>query len=138
MPQYDAILRWDSAAEAKADAIALAHSDPDELNVRQWMLDHVIPNVKVWRASQDTVDGGGNVTHNYLPGYYVLISATHRIPALEATGAIQLVINRDKMNAREAGFVVRSTVAPSVLQDIRFEPVFCGMDMPWGGLDVAT
>lgn len=122
----DVVLKFTSLAAAKADPVVQQHYDAIE---DLFALDRVIPNVKVWRASQDV---GG--VHTYLSGWYALISLeSGRIPnSLRDHEAVQVVIDRDKANARQPGAIIRSTVGAAVLQDIRFQPVFAGSDYPWG------
>ena len=134
MPQYDCILMWDDLAAARQDAIAAAHMLLDDFDAQQFLADHVIAGVKVWRASHDTTDGDGNVVHSYIAKYFALVSVTRRITALENASALVLALDRDKMNARESGYVLKTAYSAALLQDIRFEPVFMGMDVPWGGL----
>lgn len=133
--QIDVILRFASLAAAKADPVVQQHRDA---LADLFADDRVIPNLKVWRASQDTTgtdpEGNPTVTHNYLAGWYMLVSLeSGRIPnALRDHAAVQVAINRDKANNRQTGAVIRSTVGAAVLQDLRFEPVFAGSDLPFG------
>ena len=131
--QIDVILKFADMATAKADFVVASHYDAVQ---DAFAGDRVIPNVKVWRASQDVggTDGQGNptVTHTFLPGYFVLISLPRVVPALRDHAAVQIVINRDKANARQAGMTLRKTVSDVVMQDLRFSPVFAGFDPPWG------
>lgn len=123
--QIDVVLKFASLAAAKADPVVQQHYDALQ---DLFASDRVIPNVKVWRASQDV-----GSTHNYLAGWYMLVSLeSGRVPnALRDHAAVQVVINRDKANARQPGAIIRSTVGAAVLQDLRFEPVFAGSDYPW-------
>lgn len=134
MPQIDVILKYASRAAALADLVA--QTNIDNQNVRDFLSDRAIPNLQVWRASQDVAgtdaDGNPTVTHNYLSGFFVLISLPRVVPALRDDAAVQVVIDRDKANAREAGAILKSTVGAAVLQDLRFSPVFAGADYPFG------
>lgn len=125
MSQYDVVLKYASRAAAIADLAE--HTGVDDQSVREFFGDRAIPNVKLWRASQDVGD-----VHTYLVGYFVLISLPRLVPALRDNAAVQLVIDRDKANARQAGAIIRSTVGQAVLQDIRMSPVFAGSDFPFG------
>lgn len=131
MGQIDYVMKWADLATAKADVVASANMRSD---LADWLRDHCT-EIQVWRNSQDTTDVDGNVVHVYLPGFFVLISVRRRIAAIENDVACQLGLDRDMMNARQPGFVLISNVSPAVLQDIRFQPVFAGMDVPWGGLN---
>jgi hypothetical protein len=73
--------------------------------------------------------------HHPLAGYFVMISLDHVVPALLNHAAVQLVVDRDMMNARQPGAVLKSTVGNVVLQDLRFSPVFAGMNPPWGNFN---
>lgn len=124
--QIDVVLKFASLAAAKADPVIQRHYDAIQDLFAQ---DRVIPGLEVWRASQDV----GSV-HTLLPGWFLLISLeSGRIPAaLRDHPAVQVVINRDRANARQAGAIIRSTVSQALLQDLRFQPVFAGADYPWG------
>jgi hypothetical protein len=136
MPQYDAMFKFASLAAAKADPVVQQYMAMDDAQVAQFRLDLIIPDVKIWRASQDVAgtdaDGNPTVTHTFLPGYFIFVSASQIIPALRDHPALQVAVDRDKMNARQAGMVVRNNITNTVLQDVKFEPVYAGMDPPWG------
>lgn len=128
---FGCIARWNSITDARQDVAALAEMKDDDFNVKQFVQDHVILDLKVWRNSQDTTDQDGNPVHNYLPGYFAFISANRRIAAIENSSAVQVCINITKMNNNEGGFVVLSNYSNAILKDVRFEPVFMGMNLPW-------
>src|SRR5581483_5730486 len=92
-----------------------------------WMMDHVVP-VTVTRIS----------TGLPIAGFTVLIALTNdqaaKLAFLRNHAAVQLVIDRDKAAARQAGAVIKSTVGGAILQDIVVSPAFAGSDYPWGGL----
>lgn len=122
MPQIDVILRFTSRAAAKDDPAVRAYLRRNEADTDDdFAPDAIIPNVKVWRASQDV-----NGVHNYLAGFFVLVSLPRIVPALRDHDAVQVVINADT-NA-----VLRKTVSNAVMQDLRFEPVFAGSNYPFG------
>lgn len=134
MTQYDAILRWSNITSARSDAVALAHMLPDDQGIEEWLTDHVIGDVKVWRNSQTTFDVDGNPVYTYLPGYYALVSADHNIPAISNSSALQLAINRDLLNdgAPVNQYILINNISSSIpLSDIRFQPVFTGTRLPW-------
>lgn len=132
--QYDCIFKWTNVAAARADAAAQAHTALDDQGARQFLADHVIAPIQVWRASQDTTDGQGNIVHNPLPGFFALISSDSRMPALEADPALQLCVNRDKMNRGERPYLLLSTFSAAILLDLRFAPVYMGANVPFGSL----
>jgi hypothetical protein len=129
MGQIDYFLRFASRAAAKADAVAVLETALDEQGTRQWLHSHCV-EVAVWRDSQD-VDG----VHTYLTGFFVLISLNRVVAALRDHSAVQLVVDRDKMNARQPGFVLAAGVSNAILQDIRISPIFAGMNPPWGEMN---
>jgi hypothetical protein len=117
--QFDYILRFASFADLKADIQAAEHLSDDKLD---FAADHAM-RVGVTRIS----------TGATLPGFFVMISLPLNVAVLRNHSAIQLVINRDKCNARVSGCIVRSTVGATILQDIIISPVYAGSDFPWGG-----
>jgi hypothetical protein len=104
--QYDAVLKYATRADAINDPNVQQHMDALRT---LFAADRVIPDIKVWRASQDTINGDGSVTHNYLAGYFVLISLPRLVVALRDDAAVQVVIDRDLANK---GFRARSCAPP--------------------------
>lgn len=133
MPQIDVLLKFATVTAARGDPIIQRYMSPDQATFSP---DLVIPNIHAWKASQDVpsidADGTPIVTHTYLPDFYVLVSLPQAVPDLRDDTATTLAIDRDKMNARQSGMTIKTTLARPELQDIRFEPVFAGMDPPWG------
>lgn len=127
MPQIDVMLKFASLAVAKADLIVQRYMALDDAQQSQFAPDLVIPDVKVWRASQDV-----NGVHSYLSGYYILVSLPQVIPSLRDHPAVQVAVDRDKMNARQSGMILKSNVTNAVLQDLHFQPIYAGMEPPWG------
>jgi cell division protein FtsI/penicillin-binding protein 2 len=117
----DCILRYADEATALA-ALDIAEDRIDS----EWLADHVMP-VTVRRIS----------TGLPIAGYFLWISVTieqaQKWQRLRDLPALQLVINRAKLNAREPGAIIKSTVGAAVLQDIMIEPVYMGCDFPFGG-----
>lgn len=121
MGQIDVILKFDT------EAAALAAQDlAEEKGGEAWSEDHVMP-VTVTRISTGAV----------LPGYFLWVSLTReqavRWQRLRDNPAVQLVVDREKANAREAGAIIKRTVSVALLQDIQIEPVYAGCDWPFGG-----
>lgn len=129
MAQYDCVLKFASRAAAKADAVAMMQTVLDDQGVRQWLFSNCV-EVDVWRNSQDVGDA-----HTLLSGFFVLISLPQVVPALRDHAAVQLVVDRDKMNARQAGAVLATGLSNAILQDIRISPIFAGMNPPWGAFN---
>lgn len=128
----DAVLKFTDLATAKADAVAQGYMDGLHtlFNANQ-----VIPDVKVWRVSQDVsgTDGQGNptVTHTFLTGWFCLISVVSIPNNLKNLAAIQFAYDRDLANARKP-CVLKSNLSAPLLADLRFSPVFMGANLPWG------
>lgn len=101
--QYDAVIGFSSITAAKADPDVQKHYDAIE---DAFASDRVV-QIKVWRPSQDTTDGDGNVVHNYLTGVFFLISLPRLVTSLRDNPAIRVVIDRDKCNARQSGCIVK-------------------------------
>lgn len=95
-----------------------------------WPLDLCIPGVQFWRVSQDNGDG----SHNYLPGFFIVVSLPTIVPALRDLGSVQVVIDREKAKARQSGAVIKSNVSNAILQDLMFSPVPAGADFPYGNM----
>lgn len=136
MSQIDAIFHFASVAAARADPIVQQYMSRGDDGQLQFRGDLTVANVRVWRPSADVAgtdsDGNPTVTHTYLTGFFVFVSADHVVPALRDHPALQVAVDRDKMNARQAGMVLKNNVTAPILQDMRFEPILAGMDPPWG------
>lgn len=134
MPQIDAILKFTDLATALVDPIVQQHVSTDAQGNPIFAGDHVIPDLKVWRNSQDTtqtVTGPGGqqyqqTVHNYLTGYYALISMPRVVLSLRDHSALQVVITRDNNT------VLKRNVTFALLNDLRFEPIYAGCNYPWG------
>ena len=129
--QIDYVLRFNTEKEAKAELVEAfgREATRDLLSDRAW-------KINVWRSSQDTVTPGPEgdiVRHNFLAGYYFIVSFPRTIDRLVNHDNVVLVLNRNKCEAKSVGCVVRSTVSPAVLRDIRFSPV--PGDIPFGNLN---
>lgn len=132
--QFAAVIAFANVTAAKADPDVRQNYDA----AQDLFADDRVLSVRAWRDSQDIagVDGDGNptVTHNYLPGVFFVISLPRLVPSLRDNASIRAVLNLDKCAARTAGCVVKANVSNAMLQDIRFSPIFAGMDIPWGAL----
>lgn len=121
MPQIDAILKFTSLAAALADPVVQQHVGDDQQQT--FMSDHVIPNLQVWRDSQDVAG-----VHTYLLGYYALISLPRIVSALRDHPAVQVVINRADNTVVRRG----TGIGLALLNDLRFSPIYAGCAYPWG------
>lgn len=128
----DYFFKWADEATAIADASGTIYYTPGS-TVRgvavsaSWHPHRVIPNVKVWLASQDV---GG--VHTFLTGWFAIVSLEQILPSLINHAALQLALDRDAINAGRAG-ILKNNVGVN-LQDIRFAPVFAGARYPFGAL----
>lgn len=127
----DSILNFASAQAAKDDPVLAAHMD----QLLAWRGSYVIPNLKVWRVSQDvsgTVNGEPFVRHVYIPGWSLLIALPNAASALLNHANLRVTIDRDRAIARRGGQIIKANVTNTIMQDTRFEPIFMGADYPWG------
>lgn len=121
----DTLLKFTDEPTAIADPVMQEYMD----EAGEWLDDYVIAGVKVWRASEDVAG-----VHTFLPGWFVLVSLSTAVPALIDHPGLQIMIDREKANARGVGMIVASSIDPDILQDIRMSPVFAGADYPFGEL----
>ncbi len=136
MGQIDYFFRWLSLAEAKQDALLLANhvgmSDGVSPDVRDWLRNYVLPNVQVWRPSQDIVTvSPATRTHVYLSGWSAIISWPSRVALLLNASALAFALDRDACNAGQP-FVIKNNVG-AIINDIGVSPVFAGSNYPIGG-----
>lgn len=125
----DSLLNFTSLAAAKADPVMQAHQD----QLQNWIGSYVIPNVKSWRVSQDTPNAEGDgVVHAYRTGWSVMISLPQIAPGLFNHANLIVMIDRDKVVAHSSGMILKANVTNLVMQDTRWEPVFMGVEYPWG------
>lgn len=111
-----------------------------------YALDTLVPNIKVWRSSQDNIsccdaNGQNIITHTYQTGWYCIVSFTTPrdnavLAILQGAAAAVIAINRTKMEAGQSGFVLKNTFSNAILQDLRWSPVTTNsMPLPWGTLN---
>jgi hypothetical protein len=136
----DYFFRWANQAAAKQDAMMLAdHLGVEVDGVRDWQRDHILPNVKAWRVSQDTVvqitDALGNTVnqpvHQYLAGWYAIIAVDRQVALLLNAAPLQFALDRDACN-RGDPFVIKNNIG-TMIQDVGCEPIFAGSSYPFGG-----
>ena len=120
----DYFFRWNSIAEAKADALMLADHHAIEVTpgVIQWALDRVLPNVKAWRPSQDVAG-----VHTYLTGWYAIVALHQQLPTFLNASALAFALDRNG-----PPYVIKNNIG-TVITDIACEPIFCGSYYPLGG-----
>lgn len=137
----DYFFRWNSVAEAKQDALALQrflNQSSDSPSVRDWLGDHVLPGVKAWRPSQDTLDNNSppQVVHNYIAGFMALVSLDYLDDTLLNASALQFALDRDAANHQgdspRPPIVVKNNIG-AIITDIAVSPIFAGSNYPIGG-----
>ena len=120
----DYFLKWADEASAKADAVMLAgYLNTDAQSLKQWARDKVLPNVQVWRPSQDV---GG--VHTFLTGWFAIIGINRQVTVLLNATALQFALNRDG-----PPYIVRNNIG-GIITDVAVSPVFLGSHYPVGGL----
>lgn len=129
----DYFLKFTSRTAAKNDADVREHFDTLE---DLFSGGYVLPDVKFWRQSQDVAgtdaEGNPTATHTYLTGWFLCVSLPRVVQRLVDHSAVQLVLDREKANARDKSAIIKSNVSLAVLKDLRWEPVPAGADYPWG------
>jgi hypothetical protein len=130
----DYFMRFTDEAEAISEAVAygkLGSYDNSSPPIWRWNTDHVLPNCKAWRVSQDVIVGSPpSVVHSYITGWLCIV-ALH--------GINQTLLNHPKMsfalNRDGPPYVIRNTIG-TIIQDIAAEPIFAGSHYPLG--DIGT
>lgn len=117
----------------EADAITAAESagklgQRDDQGDWHWNTDHVAPNIKAWRISQDVTNPDGSVTHTFLTGWYCIVSLVGINATLNNDPALQFTLDRDG-----PPYVVKNNVG-AVLTNLGYQPVFAGSHYPIGGI----
>lgn len=123
----DYFFRWTDEAAARADAISLAqHFGFNSSAGWFWFKDHVLPNVQVWRPSQD-ITSSDIVTHTYLSGWSAIISLNNQVSVLLNSSQLAFALNRDG-----PPYVIQNNIG-AIISDIAVSPIFCGSHYPIGG-----
>jgi len=99
-----------------------------------WIADHVLPNVQAWRPSQDVIStalvGTAVVTtiaHNYLTGWFCIVSTNGSVDALLNSANLAFALNRDG-----PPYIVRNNIGTTIA-DVGCQPIFAGSHYPIGG-----
>lgn len=124
----DHLMRFDSEADAKADAVVGAYWMPGEDEAPgAWRGDVCIPNVAVF-----ALDGEERVSFS---GWYIVLALPAVNAALrDAAGdACRLIADRDAADRGES-FVVYTApdLTPDILGSAHIEPLFAGSGYPFG------
>ena len=126
----DYFFKFSSETQAETD-IALAQHYVTSQGVSQWDQSIIFANISVWRPAQDTTDANGNVTHTYLPGYYIMASLSAPVvPAAFNDNKIVVILDRDTNAVLKDNL---DTSAPyTALNALAFSPVPAGTSYPFG------
>lgn len=126
---YDFFFRWATSSAARADAFALAQrfGFQSSSGAWAWAHDHVLPNVRAWRPSQDITSSDGAVTHNYQAGWFAIVSLNEQVPLLLNSSQLAFCLNRDG-----PPYIVKNNIG-AIITDIAVEPIFAGSHYPIGG-----
>lgn len=127
----DYFFRWATSSNAEADAFAVAQKFGfTELSssgpVWSWARDHVLPDIKAWRPSQDTVSSG-IVTHTYLAGWFAIVSIDRQVNVLLNSSQLAFALDRDG-----PPYVVKNNIG-AIINDVACQPIFAGSHYPVGG-----
>lgn len=133
-----------TAASCAKDLGAFIQINPNS-TATQWVWDtsYVLPNMKAWRISQDTSgivpgstiifppNGIPTTIHNYLTGWFAIVSKPSILAAYLNSTGLQFALNRDG-----PPWVVQNNIG-GIITDIGCEPLFAGSPYPMGGLSTS-
>ena len=123
MTYMDHFCRWTDEASAKADAWTLAqHFGYSSTSAWNWATEHVLPNVKAWRPSQDS-----SGVHTYQPGWFCIVSTPNPVSAIMNSTRLAFALDRDG-----PPYLLKNNIG-AVITDIAVEPIFAGSHYPVGG-----
>jgi hypothetical protein len=94
--------------------------------VNDWYLHQFLPNVKVWRPSQD-VGVPPNVTHTYLTGWFGILALDHIEDVILNDNSLAFALDRDG-----PPYIIKNNIG-AVINDVAVAPIFCGSHYPLGG-----
>lgn len=123
----DYFFRWTTEADAKQDALMLAdYLHVSSSGLRDWARDRVLPDVKVWRPSQDIISSGA-VVHSYLAGWSAIVALAQPRDILTNASALAFALNREG-----PPYVIKNNIG-AIISDVACEPIFAGSHYPIGG-----
>ena len=137
---YDYGFQYANTAAAIVDGEAQGVYNPALPN--PFPLDHVLPGLKCWRPSQDvpitnpSPPPANLMTHTYLAGYYVLVSAQSSEPNAAFLADPNLAFALDRTaHAAGGAFVVKNNIG-GVISDLACSPWFADpAPYPMGGFN---
>lgn len=97
-----------------------------------WGTFRVLPNVRVWRPSQDA---GSPPEHTYLAGWFAILAMDEVIPAIYNDNNCAFALNRDWTPGLSPNNLVIKNNIGALIQDIAVSPVFAGSNYPIGGFN---
>lgn len=124
----DYFFRWATSSEARADIFASAQRFGVQLDsgTWSWALDHVLPDVKVWRPSQDIVSSG-SIVHSYLTGWSAIVSLNNQVNILLNSSQLAFALDRNG-----PPYVIKNNIG-AIISDVACSPIFAGSHYPIGG-----
>ncbi len=138
----DYFCKWVDEADAKQDAARLrryfgggVNADSPPPPIENWLLNHFLPNVQVWRPSQDHLDTSSPpvMVHTYLTGWFGILALEYVDDVILAQSCLQFALNREyDPLASPKNLIVKNNIG-AVLQDIGISPTFAGSRYPIGG-----
>jgi len=131
----DYFAKWANEAEAKQDAYRLRQyfgSDGGTV-VKDWYLHQFLPNVQVWRPSQDVINTDGTVTHTYLAGWFGILALDHIENVILNDNSLAFCLNRD--GGAGVAYVIKNNIG-GIINDVAVSPIFAGSHYPLGGIHV--
>lgn len=131
MGYYDFFFKWADEAAAWQDRMRLAEYLGIDPNATTWNQSTMLPNVKAWRPSQDTVVNGV-VQHIYLAGWFALVAHPKRAQVLLDDNNLQFCLDRDAWNRKTPPYVIKNNIG-TVINDVAVSPIFAGCNYPVNG-----
>jgi hypothetical protein len=127
----DYFCKWNGEAAAKQDAIRLRNyfgTDGGTM-IKDWYLHQFLPNVQVWRPSQDVTNPDGSVTHTYLTGWYGILALDYIEPVIINDNSLAFALDRNG-----PPYVIKNNIG-NVINDVAVAPIFAGSHYPLGGIN---
>lgn len=136
----DYLLQFPDEATAQADPVVGAYWLPEtERGPGAWRGDCVIPAAQAWHPSEDVVtqvpDREGNmmdiITHQFLPGFYIIIVRPEQDPDLDDHPETLIVTDREGGAADEVDYLIFTAYTPAEMADLMVQPLHMGCNYPF-------